>query len=315
MHASTRAHSARLHRSAAVSQAILSLSGVGKTFGAGLHGSREPVVALEGVCGEVNAGEIVGVAGARGAGKTTLLRVAAGVLHADSGVVRWRGAARYPPHFAAFVLADVALHAFLSVRESLRFAFVQRELRETPRRVAEDLWPARLDLLGRLDARVGELSLAERRVVALAAAMQESPELLVLDGLLDGLDPAARRELRRVLHVVAASGGGAGERGRPRRAQRCGTAALLRAGRVIAGSTRVTPPRARPRTGRRRRARRRPAACVAAACRRDGAVRVSLADRSAEEVLALCRAEGIRVLRSRVVTEPAGRWTVPRAPG
>ncbi|MEK7240841.1 MAG: ATP-binding cassette domain-containing protein [Gemmatimonadota bacterium] len=303
-----------------MSQAILSLSGVGKTFGAGLHGSREPVVALEGVCGEVNAGEIVGVAGARGAGKTTLLRVAAGVLHADSGVVRWRGAARYPPHFAAFVLADVALHAFLSVRESLRFAFVQRELRETPRRVAEDLWPARLDLLGRLDARVGELSLAERRVVALAAAMQESPELLVLDGLLDGLDPAARRELRRVLHIVAASGvavlvsaadlgalSGVAHRG-----------ALLRAGRVIAW---IDPRHAAPCTalelavGAPRTAAARLRAHVAAACRRDGAVRVSLADRSAEEVLALCRAEGIRVLRSRVVTEPAGRWTVPRAPG
>jgi len=40
-------------------------------------------------------------------------------------------------------------------------------------------------------------------------------------------------------------------------------------------------------------------------------VRVPLADRSAEEVLALCQREGIRVLRSRVVTEPPGRWTVP----
>ena len=38
---------------------------------------------------------------------------------------------------------------------------------------------------------------------------------------------------------------------------------------------------------------------------RDGAVRVPLADRSAEEVLALCRAEGIQVLRSRVVTASA----------
>ncbi|MCX5760716.1 MAG: hypothetical protein NTW72_04300, partial [Gemmatimonadetes bacterium] len=54
---------------------------------------------------------------------------------------------------------------------------------------------------------------------------------------------------------------------------------------------------------------------VVAACRRDGAVRVSLADRSAEEVLALCRVEGIRVLRSRVVTESPGRWTVPPASG
>ena len=103
--------------------------------------------------------------------------------------------------------ADVALHTFLSVREALRFAAVQRELREaTGRGVSEDLWPVRLDLVRRLDARLGELSLAERRAVALAAAMQGAPDLLALDGLLDGLDPAARREVRRALHIVAASG-------------------------------------------------------------------------------------------------------------
>ena len=303
-----------------MSAAILSLSGVGKTFGVGLHGSRTPAVALEGVSGEVNAGEIVGVAGARGAGKTTLLRVAAGLLRADVGVVRWLGAARYPRHFAAYVPADAALHAFLSVRETLRFAGVQRELRDAPRRVAEDLWPARLDLMDRLDARVGELSLAGRRVVALAAAMQESPELLVLDGLLDGLDPAARREVRRVLHIVAASGAGvlvsAADLGALSGVAHRG--ALLRAGRVIAW---IDPRHAAPRTalelavGAPRTAAARLRPYVAAACRRDGAVRVSLAERSAEEVLALCRAEGIRVLRSRVVTEPPGRWTVPRAPG
>lgn len=303
-----------------MSPAILSLSGIGKTFGAGLHGARLPVVALEGVTGELHAGEIIGVAGARGAGKTTLLRVAAGLLRADTGEVRWGGVAPCPCHFAAFVPADVALHAFLSVRETLRFAGAQRHPCASPQRVAEDLWPARLDLLGRLDARVGELSLAERRVVALAAALQGTPELLVLDGPLDGLAPAARRDVRRVLHIVAASGVGvllsAADLGVLSGVAHRG--ALLRAGRVIAW---IDPRHAAPRTalelavGAPRTAAARLRPHVEAACRRDGAVRVSLAERSAEDVLALCRAEGIRVLRSRVVTEPPGRWTVPPAPG
>jgi len=303
-----------------VSQSVLSLIDIGKTFGAGLHGARAPAVALDAVNAEVGAGEIVGVAGARGAGKTTLLRVAAGLLCADVGAARWRGVAQYPRHFAAFVPTDVALHAFLSVREALRFASVQRELREAPRRVAEDLWPVRLDLVRRLDARVGELSLAERRVVALAAAMQGAPDLLVLDGMLDGLDPAARREVRRVLHIVAASGVGvlvsAADLGVLSGVAH--RAALLRAGRVVAW---IDPRHAAPHmalelaVGAPRTAAARLRQHVAAACRRDGAVRVSLADRSAEEVLALCRTEGIRVLRSRVVTEAPGRWTVPPAPG
>ena len=294
---------------------LLSLDNVGKTFGAGLDGAREPVMALDGISVGVGAAEIVGVAGARGAGTSTLLRIAAGLVHADRGIVRWRGAASCPRHFAAHVPADEATHAFLSVREALRFAAVQRELDDAPRRAGEDPWPVRLDLAARLDRRVGELPSAERRVVALAAALQGSPGLLALDGVLDGLDPAARREVRRVLHVIAATGVGvllaASDLGLL--AGVAHRAALLRAGRIVAW---IDPLHSAPgaalelAVGAPRAAAARLRRHVAAACRRDGAVRVPLADRSAEDVLALCRAEGIRVLRSRVVTESPGRWTV-----
>jgi ABC-type multidrug transport system ATPase subunit len=197
---------------------------------------------------------------------------------------------------------------------------VQRELRGAPRRIAEDPWSARLDLGSLLDRRIGELSLAERRVVALAVALQGAPSLLVLDGMLDGLDPAARREVRRVLHLVAAGGVGvllaAADLGMLAGVAHRG--ALLRAGRIVAW---IDPRHAAPRStleiavGAPHDAAARLRRHLAAACRRDGAVRVPLADRSAEEVLALCRAEGIRVLRSRVVTETAGRWTVRPTPG
>ncbi|MHB1311403.1 MAG: ATP-binding cassette domain-containing protein [Gemmatimonadaceae bacterium] len=299
---------------------LLQLDDVGKTFGAGFGGAREPVVALDGVSAGVHAGEIVGVAGTHGAGKSTLLRIAAGLLRPDRGAVRWRGALPLPRDAAAYIPADVAMHAFLSVREALRFAAVQRELRDKPRRVAEDLWAARLDLSSRFDRRVGELSLAERRVVAIAAALQGVPELLVLDGVLDGLDPASRREVRRVLHILAASGLGvlvaAADLGLLTAVAHRG--ALLRAGRIVAW---IDPRHAAPTAalelavGAPRTAAARLRRHVAAACRRDGAVRVPLADRSAEDVLALCRAEGIRVLRSRVVTETPGRWTVPPTSG
>ncbi len=300
--------------------ALLFLDEVGKTFGAGLSGTRRAVVALDGVTLAVGASEIVGVAGARGAGKSTLLRVAVGLLCADRGAVRWHASVASPRHAAAFIPADAASHDFLSVREALRYAAVQRELRDAPQRVREELWPARLDLLQHFDRRLGELPLAVRRVVALAAALQAAPELLVLDGILDGLDPAARRDVRRVLHLVAASGIGilmaAADLGLLAGVAHRG--ALLRAGRIVAW---IDPRHAAPASalelavGAPRTAAARLRRHVAAACRRDGAVRVPLADRSAEDVLALCRAEGIRVLRSRVVTETPGRWTVPPTPG
>jgi ABC-2 type transport system ATP-binding protein len=299
-----------------VSQAVVSFQNIRKVYGVALSGVRSGVVALDGVSGEVHEGEIVGVAGASGAGKSTLLRIAAGMLRADSGDVTWLGAAECPPRLAAFVPSHAILHEFLTVRESLRFAAIQHEPYSVHRVVAEDLWPARLGLAHRLDARVETLPPVERRMVALAAALQGGPTLVAFDGALDGLDPAARREFRRALQVVS-SGGVAVLIGAADLGVLAGVAhrgALLREGRIVAW---IDPRAAAPRNalelavGAPRVAAARLRRHLAASCRRDGAVRVPLADRSAEEVLALCREEGIRVLRSRVVTEPVGRWTVP----
>ncbi|MHB1097083.1 MAG: ATP-binding cassette domain-containing protein [Gemmatimonadaceae bacterium] len=299
-----------------MSHAVVSFQNIRKVYGAALSGVRGGVVALDGVSGEVHDGEIVGVAGASGAGKSTLLRIAAGMLRADSGDITWLGVAQCPPRLAAFIPSHAILHEFLSVREALRFAAVQRELCGARRVVAEDLWPARLGLAHRLDARVGTLPPVERRMLALAAALQGAPAMVAFDGALDGLDPAARRDMRRALQVVS-SGGVAVLIGAADLGVLAGVAhrgALLREGRVVAW---IDPRAAAPRNalelavGAPRVAAARLRRHVAASCRRDGAVRVPLADRSAEEVLALCREEGIRVLRSRVVTEPVGRWTVP----
>ena len=299
-----------------MSHAVVSFQNIRKVYGAALSGVRGGVVALDGVSGEVHDGEIGGVAGASGAGKSTLLRIAAGMLRADSGDITWLGVAQCPPRLAAFIPSHAILHEFLSVREALRFAAVQRELCGARRVVAEDLWPARLGLAHRLDARVGTLPPVERRMLALAAALQRAPAMVAFEGALDGLDPAARRDMRRALQVVS-SGGVAVLIGAADLGVLAGVAhrgALLREGRVVAW---IDPRAAAPRNalelavGAPRVAAARLRRHVAASCRRDGAVRVPLADRSAEEVLALCREEGIRVLRSRVVTEPAGRWTVP----
>lgn len=297
-------------------EAVVSFQNIRKVYAAAFSGVRGGVVALDGVSGEVHEGEIVGVAGTGGAGKSTLLRIAAGMLRADSGNVTWMGAAECPPRLAAFVPSHAILHDFLTVRESLRFAAVQRELAGARRVAAEDLWPARLGLAHRLDTRVGTLPPVERRMVALAAALQGGPSLVAFDGPLDGLDPTARRDLRRALQVVS-SGGVAVLLGASDLGALAGIAhrgALLREGRIVAW---IDPRAAAPRNalelavGAPRVAAARLRRHLAASCRRDGAVRVPLADRSAEEVLALCREEGIRVLRSRVVTEPLARWTVP----
>ncbi|MBM3907128.1 MAG: ABC transporter ATP-binding protein, partial [Gemmatimonadetes bacterium] len=219
-----------------MSDAVVSFINLRKRYGAAFTGRAGGVVALDGASGEVQEGEIVGIAGPPGAGKSTLLRITTGMLRQDSGSLTWLGAPVCPVRFAAFVPSHAVLHEFLTVREALRFAAAQRELLGAERVAVEELWAARIGLVHQLGTRVGALAPVDRRLVALAAALQGTPSLIALDSALDGLDPSARRTMRHALQVIAASGIavllGAADLGVL--AGVAHRAALLRAGRIVA---------------------------------------------------------------------------------
>ena len=76
---------------------------------------------------------------------------------------------------------------------------------EAARAAAAD-WLNRLDLAGRADAKLEELSHGNQQRVQLAAALLHRPELLVLDEPFAGLDPVAVQTLTDVLRGEAARG-------------------------------------------------------------------------------------------------------------
>ena len=63
---------------------LLRIDGITKHFG--------PVIALDGVSFEVNAGEVVGLLGDNGAGKSTLIKIVSGSLEASAGRIWFDGA-------------------------------------------------------------------------------------------------------------------------------------------------------------------------------------------------------------------------------
>src|ERR1700694_4017081 len=67
---------------------LLSFDCVSKSFA---DGSRRKIVVLDVVSLEIDAGDFVGLQGARRAGKSTLLRVAAGIESPDAGRVSFDG--------------------------------------------------------------------------------------------------------------------------------------------------------------------------------------------------------------------------------
>jgi len=159
------------------------------------------VVALDGLSFEVPEGRIVGFVGRNGSGKTTTMRITLGVLQADGGEVRWRGApvdAAVRRRFG-YMPEERGLYPKMRLREQLVYL---ARLRGTPKDVARDRASELLQVLeviGDPQARMESLSLGNQQRVQLAASLVHAPELLVLDEPFSGLDPVGVDVLAGVL--------------------------------------------------------------------------------------------------------------------
>lgn len=168
-------------------------------------------VALNNVSLAVQPGSVVGLLGANGAGKSTLLRILCGLLAPVHGSVRVAGY-QLPRQrdrvrgSIGFVAQQFGLYEDLQVEENLRFYTRAYGFEEAivSDRVQQAL--ARFDLKARSADRTGALSHGWRQRLALACALTHRPAVLLLDEATAGLDPAARRQVWRVIQEEAARG-------------------------------------------------------------------------------------------------------------
>jgi len=144
--------------------------------------SFDATVALDDVSFDVAPGEVHALLGANGAGKSTLIKILAGVHEADNGEVRIGGGS----------LADVSfIHQDLGLVETMSVAEAVALTRGFPRRFGLISWRAVRDQATRVletvgavipvDTLIGDLSRADRSIVAIGRAITEGCRLLVLD--------------------------------------------------------------------------------------------------------------------------------------
>jgi biotin transport system ATP-binding protein len=171
-------------------------------------------VAVDGVSLSISDGECVVVAGANGSGKTSLVRHFNGLLEPDAGTVAVNGRRVDEDLVAARTAVGMV---FQEPRDQLVAATVGADVAfgpenlgldraEIDRRVAAALSAVNLD--GRADERVDELSGGERERVAIAGALAMEPDHLVLDEPFTGLDAPARASVLDRLRGLAAAGTG-----------------------------------------------------------------------------------------------------------
>ncbi|MFC4508257.1 MULTISPECIES: ABC transporter ATP-binding protein [Streptomyces] len=166
------------------------------------------VVALDGVDLDVAQGQIHGLVGPNGAGKTTLLGLLLGLAVVDGGRLEILGApverALAGPDGVAGFVDGPGLYPSLTARQNL---VALAGLRGQGARTAgvDDV----LDQVGLTDVaddKARGFSLGMRQRLGLAAALLTRPRLLVLDEPANGLDPAGKRHVHRVLTRLAAEG-------------------------------------------------------------------------------------------------------------
>jgi ABC-2 type transport system ATP-binding protein len=161
--------------------------------------------ALDRVSLALEPGRIYGLVGQTGAGKSTLFHILAGFLTSTAGTYSLLGGTsseenRQNRAQVGFLLADPGLPEGMTALQHL--LSIQRLRGYRDRAEALELL-AQLGLEGSPATRqhIATFSMGQKQRTALAAALLQSPKLLVLDEPLAGLDPEAAAQFRQLLEA------------------------------------------------------------------------------------------------------------------
>jgi ABC-2 type transport system ATP-binding protein len=167
-----------------------------------------PVTALDGINLVVPRGVTYGFLGPNGAGKTTTIRLLMGFVRPTSGLARiwghdcWHDGVRARADLGFLVPAD-ALYPDMTGSALLDYMATLSGKPPILRRLLLDALELGQDALNR---RLNTYSKGMKQKLALTAAIQPSPSLLVLDEPTDGLDPLIQRSFESVLRELRDQG-------------------------------------------------------------------------------------------------------------
>jgi ABC-2 type transport system ATP-binding protein len=157
-------------------------------------------MAVDDVSIQIDKGEIYGFLGLNGAGKTTTIRMLLGMIKPSSGKIylfgRRMGFRADVWKRVGYMVETTAAYPYLTVKENLKVFALYHGQRDGSR--VETIMD-QLSISRYAHTQAGELSMGNLQRLGLAKALLNSPEVLILDEPLNGLDPAGIVEMRQMM--------------------------------------------------------------------------------------------------------------------
>lgn len=170
-----------------------------------LHKKYGKVHAVNNLSFEIEKGTVYGILGPNGSGKSTTLGIILNVVNKTSGEFSWFdgslsthealkkvGAIIERPNFYPYMTAVQNLQLICKIKE-VPFDKIDEKLQT-------------VNLYERKNSKFRTFSLGMKQRLAIASALLNDPEILILDEPTNGLDPQGIHEIRKIIQNIAKNG-------------------------------------------------------------------------------------------------------------
>ncbi|HSD13184.1 MAG TPA: ABC transporter ATP-binding protein [Flavobacterium sp.] len=178
-------------------ETILSIDNLNKKYG--------NIQALKNVSFEIKKGNVYGILGPNGSGKSTTLGIILNVVNKTSGSFMWFEGKTDTHHALKKVGAIIErpnFYPYMTAEENLKLVCDIKGIHYD--KVMEKLEV--VGLLERKDSQFQTFSLGMKQRLAIASALLNDPEILILDEPTNGLDPQGIRQIRDIIKYIASLG-------------------------------------------------------------------------------------------------------------
>ncbi|HAT64458.1 MAG TPA: ABC transporter ATP-binding protein [Flavobacteriaceae bacterium] len=176
---------------------ILTINNLTKKFG--------PITAVNNLSFTIEKGNVYGILGPNGSGKSTTLGIVLNVVNKTSGNFHWFDGSDNTHHALRKVGAIIErpnFYPYMTAEQNLKLVC---KIKEVP----EDKILEKLELVGlldRKDSKFQTFSLGMKQRLAIASALLNDPEILILDEPTNGLDPQGIHQIREIIKKIASQG-------------------------------------------------------------------------------------------------------------